>query len=182
DLFHREGRFAIFNPQAGGSAGKISCDQVYAKTKKLGDVKSIFDITDDRLRRLGSWLQKEIAPANSRSARQPARGIAGSREPQLARRVGVQQIRIQQSLFKDDSTARGYSLAVKRGTPKPSGHSAVVHDSYVAAKDLLPQLAGKKRGMTVDRVSVHGIKDFIQQSACRLLVENNWDIRGCDVV
>src|SRR5215470_19003046 len=61
DLFHGIGEFAVLNPQAAGSAGKVAGDHIHAKTEELGNIKPALDAGDDLLRRALAFLQKEVS-------------------------------------------------------------------------------------------------------------------------
>jgi hypothetical protein len=65
NLFHREDRLAILDPQTAGALGEVACDQVDAEAEEFGYVESAPGTGDDLLGRLGSWLQEEVPGADA---------------------------------------------------------------------------------------------------------------------
>src|SRR4051794_17498026 len=80
-FFHGISKLAVFNPQAAHAAGKIAGNSVHAKTEKLKHVKSLFDVSDNLLRRAITFLQIKISTADSRRSGQSAGRVAGSLHP-----------------------------------------------------------------------------------------------------
>ena len=76
---------AVLNPQAGRAARVVAGDDVDAEAHQAGDVEARRNLADDLLRRQRSRLEIQIAAADARRARQPARGVVRGLHAQLAR-------------------------------------------------------------------------------------------------
>ena len=110
-------------------------------------------------RRLRSRLQKEVAGADARGSRQPARGVAGGLQTKLLGRIGIQQIGLQNAVLDDHGAPGGHAFAIEGAAAEAAGDGAVVDHRDVLAGDLLAQFAHQERGFAVDAVAIGGLED-----------------------
>ena len=96
-------------------------------------------------------------------AGQAARRVAGGLHPQLARRVGIQQVALQHAALDHHGAPRGHAFIVERRGAEQAGNGGVVNHREVLAGHLFAQLAGQKRLVPVDRHAVHGVKEVVEQ-------------------
>src|SRR3984893_566301 len=126
DLFYGIGEFAIDDPHAGGSARVIAGYQVGAVAEKLGYVEAVFDLRDNLVRRFRSRFEEVISRSDAGGAGESAGGVGGGLQAQLLRRVGIQQIRLQNSVLDHYRAAGGNAFAIEGCGAEATGHSAVI--------------------------------------------------------
>src|ERR1700690_3911754 len=106
-------------------------------TEKLGYIEAVFDVGDDLLWCLSSGLKKIIPRTDAGSARESARSVGGGSQAQLFRRVGIQQIRLQNSILNHDGAPRGDAFAIERRGAKAAGHGSVIDYVDICSGNLL---------------------------------------------
>jgi hypothetical protein len=70
-------------------------------------------VCDDLFRRELAGLEIKIAAADAGRARQAARRVVRGFQAQLARRIGVEQVGLQDAILDDDGAQRGQAFAVE---------------------------------------------------------------------
>ena len=123
-------------------------------------------------------LEKEIAAADPRRARQSARGVVRRLHAQLARGVGVQQVIAQDAILHHDGALRRQALVVEGRSAESAHacrqqHGVVVDDRQFGRGDRLAQLSREKRCAAPDGVARCGIEDRADQRPRRLRRKNN---------
>src|SRR5262249_8208987 len=113
-------------------------------TEEFGYIQTFFHVTDQFLRRLLAGLQEVVARSDARCPSKATRGVARCFEAKLFRRVGIQQVRLQNAIFDDQFAACGDALTVERARAESPGNRAVVDHGYVVGRDLLPEFAGEE--------------------------------------
>src|SRR6185312_3052011 len=96
------------------AAGIIASDCIDATTDQFGHIKPVFYPGDDLARRLFPGLQKEVSVPDPGIPRDAARRIACRLHFQLARRVGVEQVVLQNPFLDHRRSPRGYAFVIER--------------------------------------------------------------------
>ena len=110
-------------------------------------------------------FEVEVARADAGVSGESARGVAGGLHVQLARRVGVHHVVLENAAFDEHGAARGQAFAVEGASAEAADlaivedHGAVVDDGDVFAGDLLAQHAAEEGGVAIDGVAVGGVED-----------------------
>ena len=146
--------------------------------EKLGDVEAIGDGCDDFLRRLRSRLEEVVAGADARSAGQSAGSIGRGGKAELLRGVGIQQIRLEHTLFDHHGTACGDTLAIEGTGAEAAAHGAIIDHGDLVTGDFLLQFAGEERGTAVYGVPVDSLEDVAQDGVRDQGIEDDRDLRG----
>src|SRR5207245_173238 len=68
DFFNRISQLAILNPEACGAARIIASDGIEAEADHLGDVKTLFDRSDDLRRRMRAGSDEKVIDTDARRA------------------------------------------------------------------------------------------------------------------
>jgi hypothetical protein len=123
-------------------------------------------------------FEKVIARADAGSAGESARSVGGGFEAQLFRGVGVQQIRLQNSVLDDDRAASRNAFAVEGRGAEAAGDGAVVDHVDVGPGNFLSEFAGQERCSAIDRVAVDAFENVFEHGACDHGIEHDRHMRG----
>ena len=125
------GQLAVLDPDPTCAARVVAGHHVHAEADLLGEIQTLFDRADDLLGRIVARHQGKVCGAHSRWRTHRARGIAGRREIQLARRIAVEQIGLQLA-FLDQVLAIGrQSFAIERFRARPAEHPRVIDQGNI---------------------------------------------------
>src|SRR5262249_57006036 len=105
--------------------------------------------------RRGPRPEPRVGRRARRRARRPARGTPRRREPELARRVGVEEPALEAAAREDRGAPRREALAVEGARAEPAGEPPVVEHRHELARDALAKARAEEARLAVDRVAVH---------------------------
>src|SRR5439155_19647455 len=114
DLLDGIGQLAVLDPEADRAAGIVASHHVDAKPDQLRDVEPARDRADDRLGRGHAGRQVEVGRADRGRLADAASRVAGRGQPQLAGRIGVEQVVLQYPLLHDGGLPSWQPLTIER--------------------------------------------------------------------
>src|SRR5262249_48233529 len=113
-LADRVGQLAVLDVETGCATGKIAGYGVEAEAHHLGDVETSWRRFHDLLRRRAPWAEDEVRRRRPDATRAATRRARGGGFAQLPRRVGIEDVRSEDTAFDDREPARREALAVER--------------------------------------------------------------------
>src|SRR2546429_1256576 len=173
DLLDWISQLAVFDPEADRTAGIVAGYHVDPKPDQLRDVQPARDRADDRLGRGHAGRQVEVGRADRRRLADAARRVACRGEPQLAGRVGVEQVVLQDALLHDGGLPSRQPLAIERlGAQAARYPAVVVHGDHVRG-DTLSQPPDEVGGALVNGIAIHRTTEIAQETAGDLRLEED---------
>ncbi len=127
------------------------------------------------------FCEKEIAVSDARVSRDAARRVAGGAKPQLARRVGIQQIA--SAARRDRSPRCGARARLRHRTARCRRVRAGVPSSMtVTFSDATrsPRFSGQERRFAIDGIALHGVEDVAEQRSRGDGIEDHGHFLGGD--
>src|SRR5439155_6385050 len=148
----------------------------------LRHIKSALDVRHDFFRERGAALEDEVAGGHVRRAADAAPGAAVRRAPELARRVGVEEVRLEHAAIDDEIFARGEAVAVEGARAGAALYQWIVHDRDQRRRDLGAFAAEQVARLAIDGATGDEAEQEPQERAPRLGGEHDGQFAGGDLL
>ena len=161
DFGDRRADPAILDDEARGAAAVIAGDRVDALPDQFGDVEAAADVADQRPPSTRPGDEVDVGRARARRPAAAARGMAGRRAAELARRGAVEQPADQHSVGDEVALMGRQALAVERLGAEAAGAMRIVADRDSRREHPFALMVEQEAGPPGDR----GARDRAEQMA-----------------
>src|SRR5579884_2900559 len=181
DFADRIGTFAIFYPEARGTAAVITGHHIDAHPDEFGDVETFLDVGDQTRRIKLARHQMQIGWSGRWNRGGSPLGMTGRTQRELARACAIEQPRMQHAVFNEDEASGCNTFAVERSRAQTASTQGIVNNGGALGKHLVSQLVAQEARSACNRGAVCGACKMRDDGTRNARFEHDRNLAGRDL-